>query len=181
MSLENVSFKRISPWMRNYVWDGSEIFTKYPRNDGHYYFVVFALTLALMIFSYSGLLNSSAAGGRAGLFLFVVPFVALYALVKLLWCRFGRTELSLGDQITKKMKIGRICFGWERWLWPEVQSVWVQEINSGTTNKTPDYQGTVYLKCNNKRQKVLGDLFPEEAESLLKAIESRLKLRGSHV
>lgn len=177
MRIDNSKLERVSPWMRKYTRDDAAMFAKFPRNDGRFYFGSFILTLLLTVGLSVGFLNMSESGGRAGLFLVILPFAALYALTMYFWHRFGRIEISLGDRITKKIILGRICFGWERWLWPEVHGVWAQKMIDDIPDHSEEYKSTVYLKHNQDRQELLGNLTFEEAESLREAIADRLKRR----
>lgn len=163
--------------MKRYVREGTETFANSPKNNGKYYLAGFALTFALMVVLYLGLLDTSSSGGRGRLFLVFLPFTCLYALAMFSWYRFGRIEICLGDKITKRMKLGRVCFSWERWLWPDIHSVWAQKVKDDVPDHSQLSRKTVYLKYDRYTQVLLGNLTLDEADSLCDAIAVRLKLR----
>lgn len=158
--------------------DDAETFVKFPRNEGRYYIGLFILMLAATGALALALLKTSTNGGSFFLHFALAPLVAAYALAMLLWSWFGRTELSLGNQLSKKTKLLKTCLGRELWHWNEIHDVWTQNVNAGITDKTQEYRGTLYIKFNADRQEVLSNLTFEEAACLQQAIVNRLQPRG---
>ncbi len=156
--------------------DGADLFIKYPRNEGRYYLGLFILMLAALVALTLALVETPEGNGSFLLHFALSPFVALYAAAMLLWCRFGRIEISLGSQLAKKTKILQASLGLERWPWNEIHDVWTQNADAGVTDKAQDYRGSVYIKFNRDRQEVLGNLTLKEAECLHQAIAHRLQL-----
>lgn len=158
--------------------EGSETFVKFPRNEGRYYTGLFILMLAATGALALALLKTPTSGDSFFLHFALAPFVAVYALAMLSWSRFGRTEVSLGNQLSKKTKLLKTCLGTELWRWNEIRDVWTQNVNAGVAAKTQEYRGTLYIKLNRDRQAVLSNLTFEEEECLHQAIANRLQPRG---
>ena len=178
MRTEDADFERVSPWMRKYVRDGTDLFIKLPKNDGHYYFGLFILMLAAFVALTLAILATTEGEGSFYLHFALSPFVAFYAGAMFLWCRFGRIEISLGNQLAKRTKILQASLGLERWHWNEIHDVWTQNADAGVADKPQDYRGSVFIKFNRDRQEVLSNLTFEEAECLHQAIANRLQPRG---
>lgn len=159
--------------------EGAETYVKFPRNEGRYYIGLFILMLAATGALALALLKTSSSGGSFFLHFALAPFVAVYALAMLSWSRFGRTEVSLGNQLSKKTKLLKTCLGMEHWPWNEIRDVWTQNVNAGVTDKTQEYRGTLYIKFNRDRQEILSNLTFEEAACLHQAIANRLQPRGA--
>ncbi len=177
MRIKDADFENISPWMRKYVREGAELFVKFPKNHSRYYGVLFISALvATFVLSWE-VFDLSQSGGDGGIILLFSPFVAFYALVLFLWCRYGKTEIALSDTIAKTMKFANIGIGWNHWQWSEIHGIWVQDENAGVPKENDEYQGTIYLRYNNGRQAILSNLTLSETENLKHAIAHRLALR----
>jgi hypothetical protein len=167
------AYERVSPWMKRCREGESDIFLKLPKNESFPYGVIFAASISLTALVYTGNLEF-AGGSRANMVMIFSPLVALFALIKFLWSKYGETELWLGTNLKKTQRCWPAYKSTETWNWLDIQTVWIDKLDAHKVDQTNNSSRKLLLSCNRKIQKLIGNLSFEEAEILHASINSRL-------
>ncbi|MEP3047808.1 MAG: hypothetical protein ABJL55_18705 [Roseibium sp.] len=168
MTGKKIKYFQISPWLKITQESPEVVILLHSKTNSskHFYLMLFAIAMAGLF--YAGFVDPNG-GTRANMFLLFSPLVAGYGFLNILWAKFSKTEIRLGENIQRKFSCTPLFQLSRAWDWKKIENL--RSTNWGD----PEKNGIVF---NSERKfcTLVKNLSDFEARQLLEMIEERMRL-----